>query len=54
MTNDASTLALSKQYAILGVPTIVFLDSSGNETQSARLTGFEPPDKFLERLKQVH
>ena len=54
LTNDEKTQALSKQYAILGVPTIVFIDSSGEEIAGVRLTGFEPPQKFLERLKQVH
>jgi len=50
---DAITQALTKQYAILGVPTIVFIDAQGNESQAARLTGFEPADKFLQRAKQV-
>ncbi|HEY0158750.1 MAG TPA: cytochrome c biogenesis protein CcdA [Thermoanaerobaculia bacterium] len=50
---DAMTQKLTKQYAILGVPTIVFIDSQGNESQPARLTGFEPPDAFLQRAKQV-
>lgn len=45
--------ALSRQYSIVGVPTIVFLDSAGNEVRSVRLTGFEGPEKFLERLKPV-
>ncbi len=53
LTNDPTTKALTKQYAVLGVPTIVFLDASGAEVQSARLTGFEPPASFLERLKLV-
>jgi len=53
LTNDEKTQALAKQYAILGVPTIVFIDSSGREVPSARLTGFEPPDRFIERAKNV-
>jgi len=53
LTNDEKTQALTKQYAILGVPTIVFIDSSGREVTSARLTGYEPPAPFLERLKKV-
>ncbi|MDQ3282754.1 MAG: thioredoxin family protein [Acidobacteriota bacterium] len=50
---DAKTKALTKEYGILGVPTLVFIDAQGNEVTSARLTGFEPPDAFLQRLAQV-
>ena len=44
---------LSKQYAIIGVPTLVFLDSSGKEVADVRLTGFETPDDFLKRIARV-
>ncbi|HEX8255376.1 MAG TPA: cytochrome c biogenesis protein CcdA [Thermoanaerobaculia bacterium] len=50
---DATTKALTKQYAIIGVPTIVFIDANGKESPAARLTGFEPPDAFLQRARQV-
>lgn len=50
---NATTQALTKQYAILGVPTIIFIDATGNETASARLTGFEPADAFLKRAQSV-
>jgi thiol:disulfide interchange protein DsbD len=53
VAEDATTKKLTKQYAIAGVPTIVFLDAQGNEAMPARLVGFEPPDKFLQRAKQV-
>ena len=52
-TAAPATVALSKRFGILGVPTIVFIDSRGNEVAAVRLTGFEKPDKFLQRLKQV-
>jgi thiol:disulfide interchange protein DsbD len=51
--SDAATAALTKQYAIAGVPTIVFLDAQGKEVSGARLTGFEPPADFLRRVQQV-
>jgi thiol:disulfide interchange protein DsbD len=51
--DDEQTKALTKQYAIVGVPTIVFIDAQGQESTAARLTGFEPPDAFLQRAKQV-
>lgn len=53
VAEDATTKALTQQYAILGVPTIVFIDAKGNETASARLTGFEPADRFLQRAQSV-
>ena len=48
-----TTKALTKQYGILGVPTIVFLDTKGTEVPAARLTGFEPADEFLKRAQSV-
>jgi thioredoxin:protein disulfide reductase len=51
--SDATTMALTKQYGIAGVPTIVFIGADGTEVKDARLTGFEPPDAFLQRPKAV-
>ncbi len=55
LTNDTDPAVqkLTKDYQIVGVPTIVFLDSSGRELSAQRLTGFEGPQPFLARLKQV-
>ena len=55
MTKIASpeSIALSERYAILGVPTVIFLDASGNERQDLRLVGFENADRFLERLAKA-
>jgi thiol:disulfide interchange protein DsbD len=55
LTNDKDPKVqqLTKDYSIIGVPTIVLLDASGKETQSLRLTGFEAPGEFLKRLQQV-
>lgn len=50
---DDTTKALTRQYAILGVPTIVFIDGKGAEVPAARLTGFEPADAFLQRARAV-
>jgi thiol:disulfide interchange protein DsbD len=50
---DPLSIALTKKYAIVGVPTLVFIGSDGKEIPGARLTGFEPPEKFVERLKSV-
>jgi thiol:disulfide interchange protein DsbD len=55
LTNDqdAAVQRLTQQYRIIGVPTLIFLDSAGHELKAQRLTGFEKPDAFLARLKQV-
>lgn len=53
IADDETTKALTKEYAILGVPTIVFVDPAGNEVPAARLTGFEAADKFLQRAQSV-
>ena len=51
--DDPAAVALVKRHGIVGVPTIAFIDSSGNEVTSARLVGFEKPGPFLERMKRV-
>jgi thiol:disulfide interchange protein DsbD len=51
--SDATTKELTAQYAIIGVPTIVFLGGDGKEVPAARLSGFEPPEAFLQRAKGV-
>jgi thiol:disulfide interchange protein DsbD len=40
-----------RQYAITGVPTVVFLAPGGGEVREARVEGFLPPDRFLERMR---
>ena len=51
---NPQTKALTAEYGILGVPTIVFIDGTGAEVRSARLTGFEEPDAFLGRVAKVN
>ena len=50
---EEQTIALTEQYEILGVPTIVFIDSGGDEVEQSRLVGFEKADPFLERMEQI-
>ncbi len=50
---DPQTVRLTAQYQIIGVPTIVFIDQTGAENTSLRLTGFENAAKFLRRMQQV-
>lgn len=41
---------LLEDYAVKGVPTVVFLDTSGHERQDLRLVDFIGPDAFLNRM----
>lgn len=51
--NSEQAEKLRQQYGIAGVPTIMFLNSEGNEIKDARVVGFLDPDNFLKRVKQV-
>jgi len=45
--------SLRKEFAIAGVPTIIFLDRQGNEVKSSRVVGYLPPKEFLERIQPL-
>ncbi len=51
--SNPEAAAAKKRFDILGVPTVLFLDPQGKERRELRLEGFEKPDKFLSRMKQV-
>jgi thiol:disulfide interchange protein DsbD len=40
--------ALTRSYGVRGVPTVIVFEG---EDEAFRITGFEPPEQFLERLK---
>jgi len=44
------TNTLRTEFNIRGVPTIVFINKSGDEVADLRLIGFEEADQFLERM----
>ena len=44
---------LLQQYGVKGVPTIVFLDTSGKERQDLRLVDYLPSDQFLGRMAEL-
>jgi thiol:disulfide interchange protein DsbD len=52
-SGSADVAELSRKYAILGVPTIVFLDAEGRERTDLRLVGFEDADAFLARIAKA-
>jgi len=45
--------ALYEKYGVPGLPTVVFLGSNGEQVKSAKLVGFESPEKFAARLKKI-
>lgn len=49
---DPAVRTVKERFKIVGVPTIVFLDSTGREQTALRLVQFEPPDAFLKRMAQ--
>ncbi len=42
-----------RRHEVVGLPTVIFIDSSGQERRDLRLTGFERANRFLERMRQV-
>ena len=55
LTQKENPLAtrLLGQYGIKGVPTLVFLDSQGQEFTELRLVDFLPPEQMLPRMTEV-
>jgi thiol:disulfide interchange protein DsbD len=52
-TGDPLHERLIKEYAVKGVPTIVFLDGTGRERQDLRLVDYLPSDRFVERMNKL-
>ncbi|HSI06233.1 MAG: protein-disulfide reductase DsbD family protein [Myxococcota bacterium] len=50
---DAAMNDLFARYGILGLPTVIFIDSTGKVLETPRVTGFTPPDRFLALMQQV-
>ena len=44
---------LLEQYDVKGIPTIVFLDTSGKEKRELRLVDYLPPDQLLGRMAEL-
>lgn len=44
---------LQKKYEVYGLPTIIFINGKGEFRKDLSLTGFEDPDTFLKRLKDI-
>lgn len=51
--NTPQGLAFQEEFAILGLPTIMFFDEQGNELDNARVTGFMKAGPFEEHVRKA-
>ncbi len=49
--NSQANAAKQASYGVLGLPTVIFFDSKGNEVE--RFFGFRPPDEILSSMKRI-
>jgi len=52
-TASPEVARLRKEFAIKGVPTVVFLDKNGKEREDLRVFGFVDKDDFLGRIQRL-
>lgn len=52
--NSEENQAIMTRFNVLGLPTILFFDKSGQEIKGSRVTGFMAPEPFLAWLKQLY
>ena len=52
-SGNESAEAMKKQFAVSGVPTIVFIDAHGTERGDLRFVGFITAEQFLEKLNSL-
>ena len=50
---DTDPAQLLDKYHVKGVPTVIFLDSRGNEIKELRILDFMPADEFLIRMHEA-
>ncbi len=50
---DSDPVQLLDKYHVKGVPTVIFLDSKGNEIKELRVLDFMPADEFLLRMHEA-
>jgi thiol:disulfide interchange protein DsbD len=55
LTKEANpeVLQLLKRYDVKGVPTVIFLDTDGNEIKELQIVDYVPGKEFLPRMKKV-
>jgi thiol:disulfide interchange protein DsbD len=52
-THSPFTQRLAEQYPIELLPVVIFLGPDGKERVELRLVGYEGPDQFVRRLREV-
>lgn len=52
--NSAEKQALLKRFGLYGPPGILIFNLDSQEQQNLRVVGYMPPQRFIERLKQVN
>lgn len=53
-TNDYPGLRdLQNKYEVMGLPTMIFIDSTGKVRTEETLTGFETAEQFILRMNRV-
>lgn len=53
-TIDDNVQKLLDRYGVMGLPTVVFIDSQGQLLKNPRVLGFVPADRFMTLMQQVH
>ena len=48
--DDPEVQKIAQEYGIEGVPTVIFLDSKGQEINGSRVIGFVTPEEFSQAL----
>ncbi len=51
--NDEKEKALMKKFDVVGPPTILFFDESGQKIAGKDIIGYKPPKEFLELLNKI-
>jgi thiol:disulfide interchange protein DsbD len=51
--NTDSNIAFQQHYSVLGLPTILFFDTQGQEISSARVTGFMRAEPFAQHINSL-
>ena len=51
--NSSENQALLKRFGLFGPPGILIFNQNSQELKDQRVIGYMPPQRFIERLKQV-
>jgi thioredoxin:protein disulfide reductase len=51
--NDDKDRALYKYFGIIGPPSIMFFDTTGNELRNYRVVGYMPPERFSQHITRA-